>query len=67
MSNTKLEQIKKKYKAPEYKPYSHFELHFTIKYGEKAKTKSKKLILKLAAAIFPKHICDENIFKMGFI
>ena len=30
MSNTKLEQIKKKYKAPEYKPYSHFEFHFTI-------------------------------------
>ena len=30
MSNTKLEQIKKKYKAPEYRPYSNFELHFAI-------------------------------------
>ena len=30
MSNTKLEQIKKKYKAPEYRPYSNFKLHFAI-------------------------------------
>ena len=30
MSNTKLEQIKKKYKAPEYRPYSNFDLHFAI-------------------------------------
>ena len=30
MSNTKLEQTKKKYQDPEYRPYSNFEFHFAI-------------------------------------